>query len=645
MTLSILSVCHIVNEKSAMLGGYQQVVSVEKARFQIKDDIRKFAKKNKVLIAQQIVTPKEDGKGTLTNTYKKIGKGNLPLSLPEQTNKNILNNAPDSVLYIIVKGQATSDELVSFLNDLGNESVTENNDWTFTVVGALGYSLEILLSVLVILLAFFAIKLGEHIGNYKYSAVKRMAGKSKFSLSFSPILQEAYWIIITSVLSTFIALLYLKFFQHMSSWIYAEILIVTLSLASILLLVTSLFASCIAYLMLQNQPIQLLIKNKAPLRIMTVLLIIFQIFSLFISMYSLKGFTKRNDEVKNLEKSAKILYKDRDLFGLSAFGMALPNSQSFQNFFVELLKDKQTILSFNNFDSQLKKKGGYYPSAYADENVLYVNSTFLDKNSIDIDQNLKTNIFNLKKGEYGVLIPKTEKSQFSDLTKAWHQEENLWTKDTSKPIQLKQFSGIYNTPKTIYAYPNLSNMQKSNQVYADKPILIVYSAETFKDTELFQAKFMNFIYAIHAKDANKITKLIKKFHLENNLGALTNDYMVNLKRISDTQVQKWALIISNCISLISSFLLITLVTKLHLYQNRKKHALLRLSGLSQLAIHKRYLSIIFGILLVISLIAYVLSLPIPIVLLPIIFGIIIGITFIFQLRLDISEQNSYLKGG
>lgn len=645
MTLSILSVCHIVNEKSAMLGGYQQVVSVEKARFQIKDDIRKFAKKNKVLIAQQIVTPKEDGKGTLTNTYKKIGKGNLPLSLPEQTNKNILNNAPDSVLYIIVKGQATSDELVSFLNDLGNESVTENNDWTFTIVGALGYSLEILLSVLVILLAFFAIKLGEHIGNYKYSAVKRMAGKSKFSLSFSPILQEAYWIVITSVLSTVIALFYLKFFQHMTSWMYAEILIVTLSLASILLLVTSLIASCVAYLMLQNQPIQLLIKNKAPLRIMTVLLIIFQIFSLFISMYSLKGFIKRNDELNNLEKSAKILYKDRDLFGLSAFGMALPNSQSFQNFFVELLKDKQTILSFNNFDSQLKKKGGYYPSAYADENVLYVNSTFLDKNGIDIDKNLKTNIYHLKKGEYGVLIPKTEKSQFSDLTKAWRQEENLWTKDMSKPIQLKQFSGMYNAPKTIYAYPNLSNMQKSNQVYADSPILIVYSAETFKDTELFQAKFMNFIYAIHAKDANKITKLIKKCHLENNLGALTNDYMVNIKRISDTQVQKWALIISNCISLISSILLITLVTKLHLYQNRKKHALLRLSGLSQLTIHKRYLSIIFGILLVISLIAYVLSLPIPIVLLPIIFGLIIGLTFIFQLRLDISEQNSYLKGG
>ena len=88
--ITIISVRFVKTYQSEMFGGNREVIAVNQATLNLQDDLQKIAKAKQVLIAKQIVVMPKNKTGQLINTYQKIGTGQLPKNLPEQTHTALI---------------------------------------------------------------------------------------------------------------------------------------------------------------------------------------------------------------------------------------------------------------------------------------------------------------------------------------------------------------------------------------------------------------------------------------------------------------------------------------------------------------------------------------------------------------------------
>ena len=79
------------------------MISVEKSTTTIKKDLEEIAKDKQSVLARRIVSVKDNVRGKTENTYIPIG-GELPVDLPLQQDQNLIQNASDDTLYLIVRG-------------------------------------------------------------------------------------------------------------------------------------------------------------------------------------------------------------------------------------------------------------------------------------------------------------------------------------------------------------------------------------------------------------------------------------------------------------------------------------------------------------------------------------------------------------
>lgn len=647
--LSLLSIWYVDKFENQMFGGEEKLIAVNESKIDVMQEFEYIAQKYNITFGKQIwATSDEYPQGR--NTFAKIGKKELPLSLIKQTDSSIIKKSPNNVIYVIVGNGISLENIVKHLNDKGNKVEIFDNDWRFVFLGNF-FKPTLAIGVVILLATYCALIMSEFVGEIKRFGIYRLAGRGKHTLAFQGIITEAI-VIFGEMLVGFILSI---FFLNLNSYLFKQVLemiLFTFVGFSLLLLVTYSLLSVVVFYTVQHQSINLSIKGKAPLKSVIIVIIVFQIFSITSSMFSFLLFQDTQLQYQRLKQGEDNWKKNKDYFGLTSIGFDRPNPEKIESFLVEVLNEPETLLVSNQFSTQEfgrdpKGAGGYFPREYPDSNILYVNSKFLKKSDIRLETSLQEKIDQLQKGEYALLIPKSQEKQAEQISNAWAKRMELWNQKT-KPEDLmnfRQIKGIYKDDHRLFVYSVKGVTQVSNRNFVTSPLLMVYSPKSFAGNRLFNFTFVPMIRQILIKEPDKIADSVKKYGLENSIGSFENGYSALLGRMSEKEGEYSFTIITNFLSLVSSLLLVYLLNTIYLYQNRRKFLIERLSGKSFINIHQNYLTIVVGAAVLVALLSsLVFHFPILTLIVPLIYLISILLLFTIQVNRDKKISIQYLKG-
>lgn len=654
LALSVISVRFIKTYQNEMFGGYQEVIAVNQSTLDMQKDMANLAKQYRVVIAKQIVVMPKSKTGKLKNTYQKIGIGRLPKSLPEQTNQAIIKKSPDTVIYVIVGKGLTAQKLATKLNHLGNTTNAFNTNQQIIILKQLILVPQTLLVIIVLLFTFMSLLVADYVSAFKKISIHRLSGESTSQFVLKNIWYDFKNVLMAVMVSSVAALIYLVI-NDILSLLYIEILLITLLFFAGILTLTIIFVSIMIFVVIKQQPINLLIKGKMPIRSITVFIVLLQILSIIITVFSVAAISSVTSQLKILNKGQNEWARNTQYYGLTMLqGEASP--ENWQAFLAELLADPNNMLVANQFDNiylsehgkngktAQKQANSYYPTPFSDANLLIVSESFLRKEKIKISTQLKQNLATLSKGQYGLLIPKSQEKSIARLKKAWGDFYEPPKETQSPGFEAKQFSGVYTTTNpAIFAYPVYGVTHfLADQFYAKDPLIMVYSSETVEKKDI--GMLTQYIYQILVTDVEKTKRIIKKYHLELTIGSFVNGYAATNQRLKTVQTQQVFLIGSTILALVSSMLLTYLINMIYLYQNRRKFTIERLSGMPSYQIYKLYLLIVLISMMSLEMTLFALKFSPLSFCIPILYASLIGVVFKWQLKQAKLAQIQYLKG-
>ena len=175
----------------------------------------------------------------------------------------------------------------------------------------------------------------------------------------------------------------------------------------------------------------------------------------------------------------------------------------------------------------------------------------------------------------------------------------------------------------------------SDLSYLEDPIIIGQNPD-FQSDECVQNLILD--------QPQRAASLIRSQRLTAEFGSLTNGLSSIQSRLQDRVLKRNLVLIAVGLSFCSSLVLFVLMNAVYFFQGRKTHFIERLSGMSFLEIHKKYLAVICSGYFAAALVSLILGWPLLVALVPIGFlSILLGIFWI-QLYRDQKANVLYIKG-
>ncbi|WP_374285765.1 DUF1430 domain-containing protein [Lactococcus sp.] len=420
----------------------------------------------------------------------------------------------------------------------------------------------------------------------------------------------------------------------------------------LLLVLVTLFIAWLAYISFQRQPINLAVKGKAPLKVLTGVMITFQMLTLFASMASLSNLLSTNQTLKKLSEGQAAWAKNKNYYGMVMTNMV--NNQDFINFLLPLLEKPDTLLVANQFDNQILysngsfgqidlASGGYNFSPYPDQNLLTVNENFLKKEHIQLPSAVEKQVMHLGEGQEAFLVPQSQSQNFEQLTKGWIKPLGTMAPD------LHTISSLYTSPqKQVFAYSmfGITGLQLSDQSFAKEPLLVVYGAKTFtgKDAKAFTSVYQSYINQILVSNPNQVLQMMTENHLTGKMGGLYNGYNEITVKVDQIQLERNTMVVANILGLLSAGVLVSLLNSVYFYQNRRKFLIEQLAGKNLFKIHQTYLLTISIALVLMMMISFLIGLPLVTFNILLVYLLMMGVIFSYQLRRQGAVNILYLKG-
>lgn len=468
--------------------------------------------------------------------------------------------------------------------------------------------------ILVLLIAFSSLILAEYISNIRSIGIRRLSGEGKHTIALQSTYKDSLFLIVYTLVILFSIIIVLKIFNFLSIECF---LVITFPILCwlFLLLIINFFLSNLFYYILQNQPINLSIKGKAPMKLIYLMVFVMQIFTLASLMYCVYGVHEMNNELSLLQAGKHAWEKYPQLFQITQLedGESVTKEKK-REAYKQLYHSIDMMIIQNNLDSITSSTNSDQTS-----NVLYVSNTFIKYSPIKLSKQLRNKINNLSPFENFILIPETQKNNYSFLKKKWINNIENEAKSSAKDnkvvnANIKTTAGLYENSANVFVYPVFSNggQLTSNECFVHHPIIVV--GTPYSNLAMYPDG-----WNVRITQPTKVTEFIKKNNLTSYMGSLTNGLFSINEKFNSVKNKKEILLISTIISIVSSILLLMLINTIYFYQGRKKFFIERLAGKSMLAIHKNYLIVVVAINVFITLICLFLRAYLLVTLTPIIY--------------------------
>ena len=635
--------------RNEYLGDYPEILSVEKSTVDFSQVIEDYAQNHHLVFARRIVDSFEDETGAVKNTFVPIGAAGLPSNLKMQTNPDLIESSSYNTIYLIVSGELSSDQVADDLSSMGNIVYPYHIQYGSVLLKYVIGVPQFAFVGLGILTAYTALVLAENISEMKETGIRRLSGEGKYQIAVKQLGKDSLFIAALMIFAFAFTGVMLCFFQLLSSAVFIMIAVPVLIWGMILLALNFLLSQSF-YHILQGQPIALSVKGKAPVKSLFSAVTATQMIVLITSMYCAYGIDEINQRIDQLNDGIQEWIKFSDYYQITHLddGGTISGEQR-EHFFEELKKDCTLIYRKDEIDNasffeDRRLMDIYDPDPYGNGRVIFGNDNFILKSGIILPAEAKSFLTAMKKTDKIILIPESQKENYERLSQEWTAYCEGWYfsqdqsnhADSNPEAEIKTF--LYKGGK-VFTYPLYSKSGGarlfSDLSYLEDPIIIGQNPD-FQSDECVQNLILD--------QPQRAASLIRSQRLTAEFGSLTNGLSLIQSRLQDRVLKRNLVLIAVGLSFCSSLVLFVLMNAVYFFQGRKTHFIERLSGMSFLAIHKKYLAVICSGYFAAALVSLILGWPLLVALVPIGFlSILLGIFWI-QLYRDQKANVLYIKG-
>ena len=585
----------------------------EPTREVFEQELENFANSEQSLIARRIVEPSKDG--TTHFTYAAYGQGTLPKEFQEASQESRERSDPLNS-YLLLSGSLTKEKLAEKLGDLGYKAIADRKIPPYFLAFQILLNPLILISLAIFGLSFFALVIITRIKEMRAAGIKLFSGQTLLSIMGHSLSTDIKWILLSALLS-FLGGGVVLFSQGL----FYPILLATygfgISFYLLFLLGISILLMLLYLMSLSYKALVPVIKGRLPLKRLMALTLLCQLVAVFTVGYAVKTGLTSYQRLKEL-KISKQAWQDRAdyyqiSFGLGDRGKDTENQNKWYAFAKEAIEEEQALFVKDNLihfsnpqgkNEQGKNEQGETLDAYSpDANTLYVSPSYLDKEKVVVDAETKQKLAHLQKGEFGLLLPESLRSQEAELKKIFEERLSDYGKsgeEASAPLEYEMRAIVSYLPTGEKRFVYNNGESPVSIQYLTDPILVVFTPTSTGDSII--SKYSWSIKAgkqLFIKGYESGLELLKKAGIYEQVSYLKEGRSVYLTRYNEVQTETATLILGAIVGIASSLLLFYSVNLLYFEQFRRDILIKRISGLRFFETHAQYMvsqfaSFVFG---------------------------------------------------
>ncbi|MDS9020760.1 bacteriocin-associated integral membrane family protein [Streptococcus pneumoniae] len=581
----------------------------EPTREVFEQELENFANSEQSLIARRIVEPSKDG--TTHFTYATYGQGTLPKEFQEASQESRERSDPLNS-YLLLSGSLTKEKLADKLGDLGYKASADRKIPPYFLAFRILLNPLILISLAIFGLSFFALVIITRIKEMRAAGIKLFSGQTLLSIMGHSLSTDIKWLLLSALLSFLGGGGVVLFSQGL----FYPILLATygfgISFYLLFLLAISILLMLLYLMSLSYKALVPVIKGRLPLKRLMILTLLCQLVAVFTVGYAVKTGLTSYQRLKELEISKQAWHDRVDYYQIS-FGLGdRVNDTENQNKWYEFSKEavekeqalfvKENLIHFAN--PQGKNENGETLDTYSpDANVLYVSPSYLDKENVAVNDETRQKLAHLQKGEFGLLLPESLRSQEAELKKVFEERLNYYGKsseDKDAPLEYEMRAIVSYLPTGQKRFVYNNGESPVSIQYLTDPILVVFTPTSTGDS--FISKYVWSINAgkqLFIKGYESGLELLKKAGIYEQVSYLKEGRSVYLTRYNEVQTETATLILGAIVGIASSLLLFYSVNLLYFEQFRRDILIKRISGLRFFETHAQYMvsqfaSFVFG---------------------------------------------------
>ena len=585
----------------------------EPTREVFEQELENFANSEQSLIARRIVEPSKDG--TTHFTYAAYGQGTLPKEFQEASQESRERSDPLNS-YLLLSGSLTKEKLAEKLGDLGYKAIADRKIPPYFLAFQILLNPLILISLAIFGLSFFALVIITRIKEMRAAGIKLFSGQTLLSIMGHSLSTDIKWLFLSALLS-FLGGGVVLFSQGL----FYPILLATygfgISFYLLFLLAISILLMLLYLMSLSYKALVPVIKGRLPLKRLMALTLLCQLVAVFTVGYAVKTGLTSYQRLKELEIS-KQAWQDRADYYQISFGLGdrvkdTENQNKWYAFAKEAIEEEQalyvkdTLFHFANpqgKNEQGKNEQGETLDTYSpDANVLYVSPSYLDKENVAVNDETRQKLAHLQKGEFGLLLPESLRSQEAELKKVFEERLNYYGKsseDKDAPLEYEMRAIVSYIPTGEKRFVYNNGESPVSIQYLTDPILVVFTPTSTGDSIISKSSWsINAGKQLFIKGYESGLSLLKEAGIYEQVSYLKEGRSVYLTRYNEVQTETATLILGAIVGIASSLLLFYSVNLLYFEQFRRDILIKRISGLRFFETHAQYMvsqfaSFIFG---------------------------------------------------
>lgn len=551
------------------------------------------------LIARRIVQPNH--KGEISFSYQFYGKGIHPSNLKEANSESA--ETSDLVSnYLIVSGPLSSEQLVSTLNQLGFNARAYSSESLLSLLGGILINDISLISLILLLLTFAALTLIYRIRDLRFAGIKLVSGKSLLSIMWQSFVDDGKIILMTYLgasLAGLLAMAVLGIFQPL----LIELFLLGVVLYCVLLIAISLGLGMTYVLGLKAVSLVDVLKGRLPLKRLLALMLIGQFIAIVLVGWSMTKLLTSYHSFVEIDNARQEWQLNKDYYQLSySYSSAFTHGNETDNqnkawydFAKQSLTQGGAIFVKTNLQNFLVsdlsdgvRATDYLPNG----NTIFVSPSYLEKQDIPVSNAFRTQMQQLKEGEFGLILPEQVKDQKESLEATYSQymsgfaSENLES-NGRKLFSTKAYTATVPNHEKRFLYNTDENT--TTQFLLD-PIIVVTTPQAMGNTansQLFWGAEIG--TGLHLLGYDQTITSLKNQGVYQWVSYVTNDQMTYYRHLKESQNRLLFLGIGLVLGVVTSVLLFDSMNLLYFEQYRKAIFIKHLAGLSFVEVHFLYL--------------------------------------------------------
>ncbi len=550
-------------------------------------DVDDYARKHDVFIVMDVVTP--NGSGDFKPTYMTFGKGKLASNMTLLPKEKREEYDPLGMFgtYNIFSGKKESEEFSQYLNQKFH--VTASYIPNMSLLGEYyniygnPQAVTLLISVF---LAFVGLAIFVRISELRKSGIELLSGKTLLNTVFSDSIRDIKFISILTIIAMIGTSSYLLItgLSNLSLHIFA---LFSIFFSSLIFVLLSCLVSAIIMIILSRSQLNSLIKGKLPTIALMVLVVLMQFAVSLVLVTSLSGIHYNQIELKKQEADLDKWKQQKDYytFPYASINLQVSNQEAkaWWNFYnIEVTKDDAIFVRHDLFAGPEESS----------QDQLFVTPSYLKAQHIKT----KEDFSNLKLGEYALLIPKNQMKNRQKLITKYNKSLTETTQNGKKETKMKAkyVEEVLNGEKRfIY---NVAYEKMTTQQEISDPIIIVITPQSSgEETGISWAGDNDYFFV---KGKEQTLNRLKELGLYDKVHYLVNAYGQYEAQTNLVKESLSMAIISAIITIIVISFFYILLHVLYFTHFRRTIVIKFISGMPNLRIHRRFIFVELGLLLI-----------------------------------------------